>query len=55
LLNVISAQQLLALPKAEKEFTRMLMQRLQDRQEMREQRREIMKNRIEQRQREKNN
>jgi hypothetical protein len=55
LLNVISAQQLLALPKAEKEFTRMLMQRLQDRQEIREQRREIMKNRIEQRQREKNN
>ncbi|MFM7487321.1 MAG: Spy/CpxP family protein refolding chaperone [Cytophagales bacterium] len=55
LLNVISAQQLLTLPKAEQEFTRILMQRLQERQEMREQRQEMMKNRMEQRQREKNN
>lgn len=55
LLNVISAQQLLTLPKAEQEFTRILMQRLQERQEMREQRQEIIKNRMEQRQREKNN
>jgi len=55
LLNVISAQQLLTLPKAEQEFTRILMQRLQERQEMREQRQEAMKNRMEQRQREKNN
>ena len=55
LLNVISAQQLLTLPKAEQEFTRILMQRLQERQEMREQRQEMIKNRMEQRQREKNN
>ncbi|MFN7600330.1 MAG: hypothetical protein ACK5R0_02910, partial [Bacteroidota bacterium] len=55
LLNVISAQQLLTLPKAEQEFTRILMQRLQERQEMREQRQEAIKNRMEQRQREKNN
>ncbi len=55
LLNIISAQQLLTLPKAEEEFRRMLIQRLQDRQEMREQRKENMRNRLEQRQREKNN
>lgn len=55
LLNIISAQQLLTLPKAEEEFRRMLIQRLQDRQELRDQRRENMRNRLEQRQREKNN
>lgn len=55
LLNIISTQQLLTLPKAEEEFRRMLIQRLQDRQELRDQRRENMRNRLEQRQREKNN
>jgi hypothetical protein len=42
-------------PNAEEEFRRMLIQRLQDRQELRDQRRENMRNRLEQRQREKNN
>lgn len=55
LLHVISAQQLLTLPKAEEEFRKMLIQRLQDKQELRGQRRENMRNRLEERQNEKNN
>jgi hypothetical protein len=58
LLKVISAQQLLTLPKAEEEFRRMLLQRLQDRQDMRDMRRENrdnIRNKLEQRAREKNN
>jgi hypothetical protein len=58
LLKVISAQQLLTLPKAEEEFRKILLQRLQDRQEMREQRKENRDNirlKLEQRAREKNN
>ena len=58
LLKVISAQQLLTLPKAEEEFRRMLLQRLQDREDMREMRkesRENIRNKLEQRAREKNN
>ena len=58
LLKVISAQQLLTLPKAEEEFRRMLLQRLQDREDMREMRRESrenVRNKLEQRAREKNN
>lgn len=51
LLNVISAQQLLALPKAEEQFRRELMRRIQERQEIRGQRR----NRLEQREQGKNN
>jgi len=55
---VISAQQLLTLPKAEEEFRRMLLQRLQDREDLREMKRENrenIRNRLEQRAREKNN
>jgi hypothetical protein len=58
LLKVISAQQFLTIPKAEEEFRRMLLQRLQDREDMREMRkenRENIRNRLEQRSREKNN
>jgi hypothetical protein len=58
LLKVISAQQLLTLPKAEEEFRRMLLQRLQDREELRElkrEKRENTRNKLEQRAREKNN
>jgi hypothetical protein len=58
LLKVISAQQLLTLPKAEEEFRRMLLQRLQEREDMRELRRENrdnIRNKLEQRAREKNN
>ncbi len=58
LLKVISAQQLLTLPKAEQEFRRMLLQRLQEREDLREMRRENRENlrqKIEQRAREKNN
>jgi len=58
LLKVISAQQLLTLPKAEEEFRRMLLQRLQDREDLREMKRENrenIRNRLEQRAREKNN
>ena len=58
LLRVISARQLLTLPKAEEEFRRMLLQRLQDREDMREMRKENrdnIRNRLEQRAREKNN
>jgi hypothetical protein len=58
LLKIISAQQLLALPKAEEEFRRMLLQRLQDREDMRQMRRENrdnIRNKLEQRAREKNN
>jgi hypothetical protein len=58
LLKVISAQQLLTLPKAEEEFRRLLLQRLQDREDMRELRRENRDNarlKLEQRAREKNN
>ncbi len=58
LLKVISAQQLLTLPKAEEEFRRMLLQRLQDREDLREMKRENrenIRNRLEQRTREKNN
>ena len=58
LLKVITAQQLLTIPKAEEEFRRMLLQRLQDREDMREMRkenRETIRNRLEQRAREKNN
>ncbi len=58
LLKVISAQQLLTLPKAEEEFRRMLLQRIQDREDLREMKRENrenIRNRLEQRAREKNN
>lgn len=58
LLKVISAEQLLTLPKAEQEFRKMLLQRIQDRQDLREQRRESrdnIRNKLEQRAREKNN
>ena len=58
LLKVISARQLLTLPKAEEEFRRMLLQRLQDREDLREMRRENrenIRNKLEQRAREKNN
>jgi hypothetical protein len=58
LLKVISAQQLLTLPKAEEEFRRMLLQRLQEREDLREMRRENRENlsqKLEQRTREKNN
>jgi hypothetical protein len=58
LLKVISAQQLLTLPKAEEEFRKMLLQRLQDRQDLRDQRKETRENirhKLEQRGREKNN
>lgn len=58
LLKIISAQQLLTLPKAEEEFRRLLLQRIQDRQDLREMRkenRENIRNKLEQRAREKNN
>jgi hypothetical protein len=58
LLKVISAEQLLTLPKAEQEFRKMLLQRVQDRQDLRDQRRESREkihNKLEQRAREKNN
>ncbi len=58
LLKVISAEQLLTLPKAEQDFRKMLLQRIQDRQGLRDQRRESrenIRNKLEQRAREKNN
>jgi hypothetical protein len=58
LLKVISPDQLLTLPKAEQEFRKMLLQRIQDRQDMRDQRRENrdnIRNKLEQRARDKNN
>jgi hypothetical protein len=58
LLKVISAQQLLTLPKAEEDFRKMLLQRIQDREDLREMRkenRENIRNKLEQRAREKNN
>ncbi len=58
LLKVISAQQLLTLPKAEEEFRRMLLHRLQEREDLKEMRRENRENirqKLEQRSREKNN
>ncbi len=58
LLKIISAEQMLTLPKAEQEFRKMLLQRIQDRQDLRELRKENrdnMRNKLEQRAREKNN
>ncbi len=58
LLKVISARQLLTLPKAEEEFRRGLLRSLQEREDLREMRRENRENlrqKIEQRNREKNN
>ena len=55
LLNVISAQQLLNLPRAEDEFRRLLLQRVQEKRDIRDLHRENMRNKLEQRQREKNN
>ncbi|NOS92233.1 MAG: hypothetical protein HOP30_09950 [Cyclobacteriaceae bacterium] len=58
LLKVISARQLLTLPKAEEEFRRMLLQRMQEREDLKEMRRENRENlrqKLEQRSREKNN